>query len=70
MVGGVNSHGESNPIPARDSQGAQTYLCAPGPRGPAEMETELCLSISCGGTGWWWSATGAGVLGAADLVMA
>ena len=35
-----------------------------------ETETELCLSISCGGTGQQWTAAGAGALGAADLDMA
>ena len=29
---------------------------------------ELCLGISCGGTGQQWTATGTGVVGAADLV--
>ena len=37
---------------------------------PTETETELCLSVSCGGTGQQWPATGAGALGAADLGMA
>ena len=44
-------------------------LCAPGPRDPTETETELCLSVSCGGTGQQWPAPGAGALGAADLGM-
>ena len=26
-------------------------LCAPGPRDPTETEPELCLGVSCGGTG-------------------
>ena len=43
---------------------------APGPRDPTETETELCLSISCGGTGQQWTATGTGALDAADLGMA
>ena len=46
-------------------------LCAPGPRDLTEVltetEAELCLSISCGGTGQQWTATGTGALGAADL---
>ena len=29
----------------------QQTLCTPGPRDPTKTETELCLSISCGGTG-------------------
>ena len=35
---------------------------------PTETEPELCLSVSCGGMGQQWPATGA--LGAADLGMA
>ena len=31
-------------------------LCAPG---PTETEPELCLNVSCGGTGQKWTATGA-----------
>ena len=38
----------------------------PGPRDSTETETELCLSVSCGGMGQQWAATGAGALGAAD----
>ena len=45
-------------------------MCAPGHRDPTETETELCLSISCGGAGQQCSATGTGALGIADLVMA
>ena len=37
---------------------------------PTETELELCLSVSCGGMGQQWPATGVGVLGAADLDMA
>ena len=45
-------------------------LCAPGPRDPTETKRELCLTVSCGGMGQQWPATGAGALGAADLGMA
>ena len=45
-------------------------LFAPEPRNPTETETELCLSMSCGGTGQQWTAAGTGALGAADLGMA
>ena len=38
-----------------------------GPRDPTETEAELCLSVSCGGMGQKWPATGAGTLGAAAL---
>ena len=70
MVGWVKSHLESNPISARDTQRAQTNLCTPGPRDPTQTETELCLSVSCGGMGQQWTATRAGALGAADFGMA
>ena len=53
----------------RDAQRAQT-LCAPGPRDSTETETELCLSVSCRGSGQQWTAAGTGALGAADLDMA
>ena len=68
-VGGVKSHLESNPIPSRNAQRAQTNLCVPGPRDPTETEPELCLSVSCESTGQQWPATGAGALGAVDLGM-
>ena len=61
MVGGVNLHLESNPIPTRGAQRAQTNPCAPGSRDPMEAETELCLSVSCGGPGQQWTAAGAGL---------
>ena len=70
MVGGVKSRLESNPIPARDAWRTQTNLCKPGPRDPTETEPELCLSVSCRGTGQQWPAAGPEVLGAADLGMA
>ena len=65
MLRGVKSHLEPNSIPTRDAQRAQTNLAsglfASGPRDPTETETELCLSVSCGGTGQQW--TGAAALG-------
>ena len=57
---------ESNLIPARDTQRVQTNL---GPRDHTETETELCLSVSCGGTGQQWAAAEARALGAVDLDM-
>jgi len=62
----MKSRLESNPIPTREAQRAQT-LCTPGPRAPTETETELSLGVSCGGTGQQGAAAGAGTLGAADL---
>ena len=69
IVGGTKLHLESNPTPTRNTQRAQTNLCARGPRDPTETETELCLSAFCGGTGQQWTAAGAGALGAAALGM-
>ena len=43
-------------------RGLKQTLCAPGPRDPTETETELCLSVSCGGTGQQWIAAGTGAL--------
>ena len=37
--------------------------------GIPETETELCLSVSCGGMGQQWPAAGAGARGAVDLGM-
>ena len=50
--------------------GHKQNLCAPGPKDPTETETELCLSVSCGGMGQQWTAAGIGALGAADVDMA
>ena len=69
MVGGVKSHLESNPYPPETLRGLKQTLCAPGHRDLTETETELCLSVSFGGMGQQWPATGAGALGAADLVI-
>ena len=59
-VGGVKSWLESNPLPA---QRAQTNLVCTR---TIETETELCLSIFCGGVGQEWTAAGAGALGEVD----
>ena len=70
MVGGVKSHLESNPIPPETLRVFKETLCTIGPRDPTKTETELDLSVSSGGMGQQWTATGAGVLGATDLGMA
>ena len=44
-------------------RGLKHTLCAPRPRGPTETETELCLSVSCGGTCQQWTPTGTGFSG-------
>ena len=51
-------------------RGLKQTLCIPGSRDPIDTEPELCLGVSCGGTGQQWPAAGAGALGAADLGMA
>ena len=61
---------ESNPIPTRDAQRAQTNPVCTRTQGPTETEPELCASVSCGGPGWQWTPAGAGALGAADLGLA
>ena len=50
-------------------RGLKQILCTPGPMDHTETETEMCWSISCGGMGQQWTATGAGALSAADLGM-
>ena len=67
MVGGVKFCLESNPRSTRDSQRAQNTLCAPEPRDPTKIETELCFSVSCGGMDQQWIAAAVGALGALDL---
>ena len=56
-------HLESHSIAARNAQKAQTNLVCTRTQGPTETETELCLSVCCGGTGQQQTAAGAGVLG-------
>ena len=50
-------------------RGLKQTLSIPGPRDPTETDTELCLSVSCGGTGQQWTAPEVGALSAADLGM-
>ena len=38
-------------------------MCVPGLRALTETDTELCLSVSCGGIGQLWTATGTEALG-------
>ena len=64
-VGEAKSRFESNPLPTREAQRAQSF-CAPGPRDPTETEPKLCLSVSCSGMGQQWPIAGAGARGAAD----
>ena len=73
MVGGAKLSLESNPVPSGYARGDQTNLVFdqdPGPRDPTETEPELCLSVSCRGTGQQWPTARAGALGAAALGMA
>ena len=48
-------------------RGLKYTLYAPGPKDPTEAETELCLSVSCGGTGQQLTTAVAGALGSVDL---
>ena len=70
MIGRAKLHLESNPIPPEMLGGLIHTLRTPRPRDPTETEPELCLSVSCGGTGQQWTAAGAGALNAADLGVA
>ena len=73
MVGGVKSHLESNPIPGRDAQMAQTKPCAhldPGERSsdPTKDWPRLareCPGVSEAGEGQQWPAAGLGTLSVA-----
>ena len=67
-VGGAKSHLESNPIPPSVAQRAQTNLMHTRTQRP-HRDLELCLSVSCGGTGQQWTDAEAGALGAVDLGM-
>ena len=67
---GRNHVQNQTPYPPEMLRGLKDTLCTPGPRDPTETETELCLSVSCGGTGQQWTVAGAGALGAIDLDMA
>ena len=70
MVGGAKSRLESNPIPARDAQRAQTNLVCTKIQRRHETEPELCLSVSCRGMGQQWTTAGAGALDAIDVGVA
>ena len=66
MVGEVNSHLDSNPIPVRDAQRVQTNLVCARTQGP-QRNRDRTVSISCGGKGQQWTAAGTEALGAADV---
>ena len=71
MVGGAKSCLESNPIPARDTLRAQMKPSAhQDPGNTQETEPELCLSVSCKGTGQQGAVPWAGALGTVHLGMA
>ena len=69
MVGWAKSHLETPYLP-ETLGGLKRTLCAPGPRDLTETEAELCLSVSCRGTGQQWTAAGAAALATVDLAMA
>ena len=64
------SASSQTPFPPEKLRGLKQTLCAPEPRDPTETGADLCLSISYGGTGQQWTATGTGALGEEDLGMA
>ena len=61
---------ESNPIPARDAQRAQTNLVCTRTQRPHRFWASLCLSVSCRGTGQQSTVAETGALSIADLGMA
>ena len=67
MVGGAKLHLEQTPYLPEIHRGLKQILFTPGHRDCTETETELCLSVSCGGPGQQWTAAGAGALGAVYL---
>ena len=58
---------ESNLIPSREAQSAQTNTGCTRSQKPPETEKNCVLSISCGDTGHQRTAAGAGALGTVDL---
>ena len=50
--------------------GFKQTLRTPGPRDSTETEPELCLSVSCRGSGQQWPAGRDRALGAGDLGVA
>ena len=70
MVRRAKSCLESNPTPTRNAWRAQTKLyCTRTQRSHRDWvrPTFECLSVSCGGTGLQWPASGTGALAAEDL---
>ena len=59
-----------SPYQSEMLRGLKQTLCTPGSRDPTETETELCLSVSCGGASQQCTDAGVGALGAANLGMA
>ena len=71
MVGGANLLLQSNTIPARDTQRAQTNFVHKRTQGShRDGDRTVFEHLSCGGRGQQWTATRTGALGAADLGMA
>ena len=69
-VGGAKLHLESNLIPTREAQRAQTKPCAhqdPGPTRDWARPAFEGLSVSCRGMGEQWPVAGTAALAAADL---
>ena len=70
MVGVAKSCSESNPIPSRHAQRAQTNRVSTRTQRTHRDWDRLCLSHTPGDPDQQWPAMGAGALGAADLGMA
>ena len=66
---GKIAFGIKSNICQRRLEGSNKSCAHQDPKIPQRL-TELCLSVSCRGTGQQWPATGAGALGAIDLGMA
>ena len=60
MVEAANSRLESNPLPPRDAQRAQTNLVHNQKPGSPQRQYSTVF-VSCGGAGQQWTATGAGL---------
>ena len=67
MAGEVKLSLESNPIPARDSEGSKKPCAHQDPETPQTL-CQTCVWVSCRGTGQQWPAAGAGAPGAAPWV--
>ena len=61
-AGWANCIQNQTPYLPETLRGLKQTLCALEPRHPTETETEVCLSVFCGGMGQQWTTAGAGAL--------